>query len=253
MPVIYENPRFDTATPTLKPVFDRAMRAGLVLMLEWGSLTVIESAPPYLKWATVVIAILGLAVHESWPWLRMRHRLWYPGLMAGLVLIYAGLFGYAVFSEPPSHTTPVVPAFPAASAVSLPSLHEDAAKWRMVKSLHALSTTEHGPIKGTCEVVVVRYQLPYAENIFLDLKDIFDVIDWKYHEAFASSTLPRGLSIKSVQGDVSSDCMSLFREQLSNNTSRVTASNSFVEKPKEDEHMKLCSGPCFEIDIGNEQ
>jgi hypothetical protein len=46
--------------------------------------------------------------------------------------------------------------------------------------------------------------------------------------------------------------MSLFKEQLSVNTTRVTPSSSFVENPKDDEHMKKCSGPCFEIDIGNE-
>lgn len=28
LPVIYENPRFDAATPTLKPVIDRAIRFG---------------------------------------------------------------------------------------------------------------------------------------------------------------------------------------------------------------------------------
>jgi hypothetical protein len=75
LPVIYENPRFDAATPTLKPVIDRAVRFGAVMMLEWGTLTLIEEAPRYLKIATVVISILVLAVHESWPWLRMRDKL----------------------------------------------------------------------------------------------------------------------------------------------------------------------------------
>jgi hypothetical protein len=95
LPVIYENPRFDAATPTLKPVIDRAIRAGLILMLEWGTLTLIESAPPYLKWATVVIAILGLAVHESWPWLSMRDRRWYPTLIVGLILAFLAICGFA--------------------------------------------------------------------------------------------------------------------------------------------------------------
>jgi hypothetical protein len=165
------------------------------------------------------------------------HKLWWVWLSLGL----SGGLSVALWllaAQVPA-TTPA-------------TLHDDAAKWKIAKNLHALATTEHGPVKGTCEVVVVRYQLPHAEKDFLDLKEIFDLIDWKYHEAFASSTLPNGLTLKSVQGDVSSSCESLFREQLSVNTSRVTASNSFVENPKEDEHMKACSGPCFEIDIGSE-
>ena len=138
------------------------------------------------------------------------------------------------------------------SAPAPSTLHDDATKWKIAKNLHALAMTEHGPIRGTCEVVVVRYQLPYAEKMFLELRDVFDVIGWRYHEDFATSTLPNGLSLKAVQGDISSNCMSLFKEQLSANTTRVTPSSSFVENPRDDEHMKKCSGPCFEIDIGNE-
>jgi hypothetical protein len=109
IPVIYENPRFDTATPTLKPVFDRAIRFGAVLMLEWGTLTLIEGSPRYLKYATVVIAVLLLAVHESWPWLRMRNQYWYPALMGGLIASYVGIFIYAETTAPPaSHAPPAV-------------------------------------------------------------------------------------------------------------------------------------------------
>jgi len=99
LPVIYENPRFDAATPTLKPVVDRAIRFSAILMLEWGTLTIIEDSPRYLKFATVIIAVLILAVHESWPWLRMRNRRSYPILMSALVLGYAGIFAYAVLTE----------------------------------------------------------------------------------------------------------------------------------------------------------
>jgi len=91
LPIIYENPRFDKATPTLQPVINRAIRFGGVLMLEWGTLTLIEDSPRYLKYATVVIAVLILAVHESWPWLRMRGKYWYPSLMGTLVIGYFGM------------------------------------------------------------------------------------------------------------------------------------------------------------------
>jgi hypothetical protein len=64
-------------------------------MLEWGTLTLIEDSPRYLKYATVVIAVLLLSVHESWPWLRMRGKYWYPSLIVGLLAIYFGIFIYA--------------------------------------------------------------------------------------------------------------------------------------------------------------
>jgi hypothetical protein len=100
LPVIYENPRFDTATPTLWPVFNRAFRFGMVLMIEWGTLTLIEEAPRYLKVATLALAVLGLAVHESWPWLRMRDWRWYPSLMGVLALAFVGVLAYALATEP---------------------------------------------------------------------------------------------------------------------------------------------------------
>jgi hypothetical protein len=86
-------------------------------MLEWGTLTLMEGVPRYLKYATVVIAVLLLAVHESWPWLRMRSKYWYPSLMGTLIAGYAGIFIYAEVVTPPgSHSSPS----PAASQVSAP-------------------------------------------------------------------------------------------------------------------------------------
>jgi hypothetical protein len=100
LPVIYENPRFDKATPTLKPVIDRAVRFTGVILMEWGTLTLIEESPRYIKVATVIVAGLVLAVHESWPWLRMRDRRWYPSLMVTLIVGYLALFFYALYTEP---------------------------------------------------------------------------------------------------------------------------------------------------------
>jgi hypothetical protein len=100
LPVIYENPRFDKATPTLKPVVDRAVRFTGVILMEWGTLTLIEESPRYLKVATIVVAGLVLAVHESWPWLRMRDWRWYPSLMTTFVVGYFAIFAYALYTEP---------------------------------------------------------------------------------------------------------------------------------------------------------
>jgi hypothetical protein len=117
LPVIYENPRFDAATPTLQPVINRAIRFGAVLMIEWGTLTLIEDAPRYVKIATIVIAVLVLAVHESWPWLRMRNKRLYPALMGALITVYVAIFGYALFTETPKSHSVSAPTEPIAAAI----------------------------------------------------------------------------------------------------------------------------------------
>jgi hypothetical protein len=131
LPVIYENPRFDKATPTLKPVADRAIRFTGVILMEWGTLTLIEESPRYLKVATIVVAGLILAVHESWPWLRMRDWRWYPSLMATFVVGYFVIFAYALYTEP-SHKSSAdeivaavikaLPATPQIAPTSMPSV-----------------------------------------------------------------------------------------------------------------------------------
>lgn len=111
LPTIYENPRFDHATPTLQPVIQRALRFGAILGLEWGTLTLIEGAPRYVKYASVAVAVLALAVLESWPWLRMRGRYWFSGLMGSLVAIYVAVFAYAELHQAPAaHQDPGRPA-----------------------------------------------------------------------------------------------------------------------------------------------
>ena len=133
LPVIYENPRFDAATPTLQPVINRAIRFGAVLMIEWGTLTLTEGAPRYLKVATLVIAVLVLAVHESWPWLRMRSKYWYPTLMGGLLATFIGVCTYAVISEPSSVTAHATPATTAVAVVDRRKnpLDEAGARWNL--------------------------------------------------------------------------------------------------------------------------
>jgi hypothetical protein len=105
LPTIYENPRFDKATPTLQPVINRSVRFGAVMMMEWGTLTLIEDSPRYLKFATIAVAGLVLGVHESWPWLRMRDWRWYPSLMFIFVTGYFAIFAYALYTEPAHKST----------------------------------------------------------------------------------------------------------------------------------------------------
>lgn len=256
MPVIYENPRFDAATPTLRPVFDRAMRAGLVLMLEWGTLTLIESAPPYLKWATVVIAILGLSVHELWPWLRMRDKRWYPALMGGLILAFVGICGYAVLTEPQSHhiasvtpvqpTRPTPPPAPPVDRRKNP-LDDGAAKWGVVSGLHSALATNN---LSKCDLSIVRYQLPYAEELSDRIKEIFAVLDWTPKESFSTTQQPRGLTIKS--SDHTSEfnrCGAQFRAAFVNST--TWKGGTWNLNQTYFPHSADCAN-CVELDIGND-
>jgi hypothetical protein len=94
-PVIY-----DESTATFRPIIDRGLRAGLVLAVEWTSLSLIEEAPRYWRIATLVIAALVLAVLESRTWLHSRRRGLFPGLLAGLLSAWAAICTYAYMTLP---------------------------------------------------------------------------------------------------------------------------------------------------------
>ena len=259
LPVIYENPRFDFATPTLKPVFDRAIRFGSVLMLEWGTLTVIEDAPRYLKYATVIIAILVLAVHESWPWLRMRNKRLYPAFMAVLILAYAGIFGYAFITEPlkphavagaPTTIALPNPSPPVAAIIDRRKnlINDASAKWGIISGLHDAFKRGNLP---KCEISIVRYQLPYAEVMSDDLKETLGVADWPFQERFATTQLPRGLTVKSSDRNstVSVRCGSAITGALRNSTTWRGGTWSVGQTYFP--HDGDCE-TCIEIDIGND-
>ena len=253
MPVIYENPRFDAATPTLKPVIDRVIRFGAVMMIEWGTLALIEDAPRYLKYATVAIAVLILAVHESWPWLRMRNSRLYPAFMIGLVLAYIGIFTYASISEtnspviPPatSQHNPTVPAKPVDRRKN--PLNDNAAKWGVVSRLH--NSLTHSNVTR-CPISIMRYQLPYAETFADDLKAILTVLDWPFQEHFASVQEPRGLTVKSSdRNKVSRRCGDEIHSALRNSATwrggTWNVGKAYFPRDKD------CVD-CIEIDIGND-
>jgi hypothetical protein len=255
LPVIYENPRFDAATPTLQPVFNRAIRFGAVMMLEWGRLTVIEDSPRYLKVGTIVVACLVLAVHESWPWLRMRNWRWYPALMAILLVSYAGIFAYAVVDG--EHKAKPAAQIILPQQLSPPSvtpvdkrknpLDSEEAKWSAVSRLHDGFERSHAQ---KCKVSIVRYQLPYAEDFSDSIKEIFKVLDWPISESFATGQLPRGLSVKFAQGlPISQLCQNIMVNSFNAISWKtgVWAGNAvFPGSPSE-----VCRD-CIEIDIGND-
>jgi hypothetical protein len=252
LPIIYENPRFDTATPTLQPVINRAVRFGAVVMLEWGALTLMEDASRDLKYGTVVIAVFILAVHESWPWLRMRNKYWYPSLMGALIAGYAVIFGYAALTAE-LHTSAVTAAPSLLPDKNLPPdkrrnpLDSDAAKWGMVSRLHNAFDTKN---VAKCNLSIVRYQSPYAENLADDLKAILKVVDWPVAEKLSQTPQQRGLSIKiSEQPNRSAErCMSILRNAISSST--TWKGREWVVSYYYDSERSCPE--CVELDIGND-
>jgi hypothetical protein len=253
LPVIYENPRFDQFTPTFKPVLDRVIRFSAVMAIEWSTLGIMEDSPRYLKWATVIIAASILAVHESWPWLRLRGRLWYPIPMTALLISWLSVAGYAFTHFPPEPRL-VAPSAPAAQPKAVDTrrnpLDSEEAKWKLVKGLHDRFTVNK---VARCQITIMRYQLPYAENLSNDLKTVFGVIDWPVKEQFAAVQEERGLSIRFVP------------EHAGNKTSQNCASeiiNSLVSAASwkgnlwRIEQIYYAEPPscadCIEIDIGND-
>ena len=55
--------------------------------------------------------------------------------------------------------------------------------------LHDATTRQNLP---KCSISIVRYQLPYAENMSDDLKELLTVADWTYKE------VPHPLSYRAV-------------------------------------------------------
>ncbi len=90
LPIIY-----DASTPVFRPIFDRAVRAGLVMGIEWASLSLVEDMPGYLRVITLVIAVLILAVLESRYFLKMKGRWYFPALMGLLIATYIATLAFA--------------------------------------------------------------------------------------------------------------------------------------------------------------
>lgn len=130
-------------------------------------------------------------------------------------------------------------------------LRNEAAKWRIAKYLK--EQTEG--INGGCEAVIVRYQLPYAENYAQDLKEILHMSGWTYHEVFSTTTLPNALTTRSSFNNFDvRRCGDLLRIKLNSidgpSSPQLVAAWDYTEKPTD--YMQPCSAACVEISIGNE-
>jgi len=109
-PVLYVPPaRYTDRTSIFVPVVVHILRIGAVMGLEWTTLKFIEDAPVLVRAATFVIALLILAVIESRDWLNFRRPGSFRFSIVALLLIYAGICGYA-YAYLENHTPPESPA-----------------------------------------------------------------------------------------------------------------------------------------------
>jgi len=111
LPVLYEPPtKYTDRTSVLTPLLLPALAALAVLGIEWTTLGFIENAPVIVRFATFVIAAFVLAALQSRDWLKFKGRYLFPGLLAGLVLLYLAICSYAFFylQEPSSPSALVI-------------------------------------------------------------------------------------------------------------------------------------------------
>src|SRR5271169_2215465 len=156
---------------------------------------------------------------------------------------------------PPNKTTspPQQAALQTAPALSN-SLHDDAVKYLFVRDVKAALKQQQIPAPG-CHIILVHYAIPYSENFAIDFKELFGtVLGWPVDDRIATTTLPRGLSIRSTEDEPSKSCAKYMDGRL---RSRLTWRNGSMpvdlgwEKPAEmSEYLRKCDG-CVEIGIGN--
>jgi hypothetical protein len=109
VPTVYVPPasRFTDRTPAAYPVILRAIRAGIVLTIEWGTLHIMEHVPTWVAVALTVDALLMLGVLESRNWLIFKGRNYFKYSFTTLILAYAAIVAAPTFL--PSSTVAVTP------------------------------------------------------------------------------------------------------------------------------------------------
>ena len=93
VPTIYVPPasRFTDRTPTAYPVLLRALRAGIVLTIEWGTLHIMESVPTWVLVGLTINSLLILGVLESGNWLAFKGRYYFRYSLTALIMVYAAI------------------------------------------------------------------------------------------------------------------------------------------------------------------
>jgi hypothetical protein len=259
------------------PLFN-GLLAILVAVADFSVMRFTESLPSWFAIVSFCLSGVGIWVIWSRKELSAFRRGMPTLLLIVLAAIYVVTYSYAIYERSaqtgpaPTAKNPTISMTdniekahtpePAPKVLKNP-IDDDAIKWKLAKNLHSTTTNPNTPLyqnaRGRrCEVVVVRYlSSTYSEEYFSSIKEIFDTIDWAYHEEFAKSTIPRGLSLRWMapgnETNLGEMCGSAFKSRLNNDIPGFNASQSYIYgKENDDQYVKTCPGQCFEIDIGNE-
>jgi hypothetical protein len=91
--------QYTNKTLAITPLVLTGIRVWAVAMLEWGSLRFIDHAPVSVWIASSIIAAFVLVVLERQDWLNFKSRRYFPVSLASLLVIWAGIVGYAYYFD----------------------------------------------------------------------------------------------------------------------------------------------------------
>lgn len=86
----------------MSPSFQAAVRFIAVIGVEWSTLTLIKSAPVWVKIATFILAVAVLGTLEFRSWLQSRGKWAFATLLGGLIAVYLIVFALALFWTAPA-------------------------------------------------------------------------------------------------------------------------------------------------------
>jgi hypothetical protein len=282
LPILYTpKSRYTSDTNVWVPIIVTGIRIGAITMLEWLSLRFVEGAPIGVCVATGVFAVAVLAVLQTKDWLDFKGRWYFTISLTGLLAAWIAVSAYGFLAYPPQDK--IIPTFPTADEIgaaivrNLPKppvsqpagsatpaaqvdkrknpLNDATAKWLLTANLHDLASPHFNLPK--CKILIVRYQLPYAEDFSDDLKTVLKVMDWPFEESFASAQLPRGLSVAGLDQGESFRCAHAISEQALRNAASWRGGTWSIPETfipmnsPEADTLKKC-GDCILVNIGND-
>jgi hypothetical protein len=97
-------------TWAVSPLALTAIKAGAVLLIEWGPLRWIDHAPVAVWIGSVVVAVSVLAVLERQDWLNFKNRRYFPLALTSLITVWLVIIGVAYYLQfsTPNMEEPIV-------------------------------------------------------------------------------------------------------------------------------------------------
>ena len=92
------------AESVFSAIFERLVRAGVIVTADWATLRFFENVPFYLVIILLVISGFAFMVLERKEWLQARKL--YAIVLVLLVFAYLVVCGYGYYTLPPAHSTP---------------------------------------------------------------------------------------------------------------------------------------------------